>query len=231
MAADIMTRAWRGLVLQFLGHVALLFGAAGTLRWTAAWAFLGLFYAGIVLIMLMLARHDPALLAERMKSPLQRGRGQPRWDQILMSVFIVLWALWLPLIGVDAMRLHWSSVPVSLQWVGAAGVVLCMWIWYLVFRENTFLVPVVRIQAERGHQVISTGPYRIVRHPMYAGALVFFLAVPLMLGSWWGLAWGLLMAALLTVRTALEDRELRHGLDGYAAYAERVRARLIPGVW
>jgi protein-S-isoprenylcysteine O-methyltransferase Ste14 len=229
MAADMMTRVWCGIALQALGHAVLLFGAAGTLRWTAAWAFLLLFYGGIVLITLMLARHDPALLAERMKSPVQSG--QPRWDQVLMSVFIVLWAVWLPLIGVDAVRRHWSTMPVLLQWVGAAGVIFGIWVWYRTFRENTFLVPVVRIQAERSHRVIATGPYRIVRHPMYAGAVVFFVAGALMLGSWWGVGWGLLMSALLALRTALEDRELQRHLVGYPAYAAQVRSRLVPGVW
>jgi protein-S-isoprenylcysteine O-methyltransferase Ste14 len=229
MADTNMTKVWAGFALQALAHAVLLFGAAGTLRWLAGWAFLLLFYAGLVLMTIWLARHDPALLAERMKSPVQRG--QPRWDQVLMSVFIVLWAVWLPLMGVDAVRLHWSAMPAILQWIGAAGVVAGMWTWYLAFRENTFLAPVVRIQAERGHRVITTGPYAVVRHPMYAGAVVFFVCAALMLGSWWGFGWALMMSALLAVRTALEDRELQRHLDGYPDYAARVRARLVPGLW
>jgi protein-S-isoprenylcysteine O-methyltransferase Ste14 len=100
-----------------------------------------------------------------------------------------------------------------------------------VFHENTFLAAVVRIQAERGHRVVSTGPYAVVRHPLYAVMLVFLPANALMLGSWYGVAGAMVLAGAIVFRTAMEDRELLRGLDGYAAYAARVRYRLIPFVW
>ncbi len=100
-----------------------------------------------------------------------------------------------------------------------------------VFHENTFLAAVVRIQAERGHRVVSSGPYAVVRHPLYATMLVFLPANALMLGSWYGVAASLVLIGAIVLRTAMEDRELQRGLAGYAVYAARVRYRLVPFVW
>jgi protein-S-isoprenylcysteine O-methyltransferase Ste14 len=222
------TKIWIGFVRGILISALPLFGAAGTLLWPAAWAYLVLVFGPGLLITLVLAKRDPALLEERMKPVIQKD--QPLWDRILISTFLLLWVGWFVLMGFDA-RFGWSAMPVWLQWLGAAGVLLTMWIWFLIFRENTFLAPVVKIQKERGHKVISSGPYAIVRHPMYATALVFFAATALLLGSWYGLAGALLLAAWLVVRTALEDRELKRGLAGYTEYAARVRYRLVPLIW
>ena len=221
-------KLWIGFARGILISALPLFGAAGTLRWPAAWAYLVLVFGPGLLITLELAKRDPALLEERMKPVIQKD--QPLWDRILITTFLALWLGWFVLMGLDV-RFGWSAMPVWLQWIGAAGVLLTMWIWFLIFRENTFLAPVVKIQKERGHKVISSGPYAIVRHPMYAAALVFFAATALLLGSWYGLAGALLLAAWLVVRTALEDRELKHGLAGYTDYAARVRYRLVPLIW
>lgn len=222
------SKLWIGFARGILISAAPLFGAAGTLRWPAAWAYLALVFGPGLLITLVLAKHDPALLEERMKPLVQKD--QPLWDRILITTFLALWLSWFVLMGLDA-RFGWSAMPVWLQWIGAAGILLTMWIWFLIFRENTFLAPVVKIQKERGHKVISSGPYAIVRHPMYATALVFFAATALLLGSWYGLAGALLLAAWLIVRTALEDRELKRGLAGYTDYTARVRYRLVPLIW
>ena len=221
-------KLWIGFARGILISALPLFGAAGTLRWPAAWAYLVLVFGPGLLITLELAKRDPALLEERMKPVIQKD--QPLWDRILITTFLALWLGWFVLMGLDV-RFGWSAMPVWLQWIGAAGVLLTMWIWFLIFRENTFLAPVVKIQKERGHKVISSGPYAIVRHPMYAAALVFFAATALLLGSWYGLAGALLLAAWLVVRTALEDRELHRGLAGYTDYAARVRYRLVPLIW
>jgi protein-S-isoprenylcysteine O-methyltransferase Ste14 len=221
-------KVWFGFGRGFLLCALPLFGAAGTLLWPAAWVFLALVFGAGLLITRMLAKHDPALLEERMKPIVQKD--QPRWDRILLPILIVLWACWLALMGLDA-RYGWSAMPVWLQWIGGAGIALAMWLWFLIFRENTFLAPVVKIQTERGHKVVSTGPYAVVRHPMYAVALLLFAASTLLLGSWYGLIAALALAALLVLRTALEDRELKRGLAGYTDYAGRVRYRLIPLVW
>jgi protein-S-isoprenylcysteine O-methyltransferase Ste14 len=208
---------------------ALLFGGAGTIVWPAAWAYLALFFIGASWLTVMLARHNPALLAERMKSPVQKG--QPVWDRVFLVAMMVVWCGWLVLIGLDAVRFRWSVMPVWLECAGAALMVLPFRMIARVFRENPFLVAVVRIQTERGHHVISTGPYATVRHPLYAATLVFLPANALMLGSWYGLAASVVLVAGIMFRTAMEDRELQRGLAGYTEYAARVRYRLIPFVW
>jgi len=148
-----------------------------------------------------------------------------------MATMAVLFVGWLVLIGFDAVRFGWSTVPMWLQAVGGAGIVVGMLICHRAFRENTFVVPVVRIQAERHHRVVSTGPYAVVRHPFYAGALVIFPSAALLLGSWWGLAATAVLSAGIVIRTAMEDRELHHKLDGYPDYAARIHYRLFPFIW
>lgn len=215
--------------MQFLIFAALLFGAAGTVRWPAGWAFMALFFGAVLLITQMLARHDPALLDERMKPLIQKN--QPLWDQIIMSIMGLLFASWLVLMGLDAVRFGWSVLPAWLPWIGGVGVALSLGVCYRVFQENAFLAPVVKIQTERGQAVISTGPYAVIRHPLYAGVLLFFPSTSLMLGSWWGLAATVMLAGGLVARTAMEDRELKRGLTGYSNYASHVRYRLVPFVW
>jgi protein-S-isoprenylcysteine O-methyltransferase Ste14 len=222
-------KVWLTFALEALIFSALLFGAAGTIRWPAAWAYLIIFFVAALWITLLLARHDPALLAERMKLPVQKG--QPLWDKILILLMIVAWCVWLVLMGLDAVRFRWSAMPLWLQCAGGALIVLSFWMFARVHRENPFLTAVVKIQTERGHRVISTGPYAAVRHPLYAAMLIYLPANALLLGSWYGLAASFVFSAGLVFRTAMEDRELRRGLAGYTEYAARVRYRLIPFVW
>jgi protein-S-isoprenylcysteine O-methyltransferase Ste14 len=144
---------------------------------------------------------------------------------------IVVWCAWLVLMGLDAVRFHWSVMPVWLQCAAAALMVLSFRMIGRVFRENTFLAAVVKIQTERGHRVISTGPYAVVRHPLYSAVLIYLPATALLLGSWYGLAASFILSGGIAFRTAMEDRELRRGLEGYTEYAARVRYRLIPFVW
>jgi len=217
------------LAVEILIFLALLFGAAGTIHWPAGWAYILIFVVGAVWITLLLARHDPALLAERMKSPFQKG--QPFWDKILILPMMIAWCGWLVLMGLDAVRFRWSVMPVWLQCAGGALIVLSFWMIARVFRENPFLAAVVRIQTERGHRVISTGPYSTVRHPLYAAMLIFLPANALLLGSWYGLAASLVLCGGLVFRTVMEDRELQRGLAGYTEYAARVPYRLIPFIW
>lgn len=221
-------KVWFALAAEALVFAAVLFGSAGTLRWPGAWAFLAIFFGIVIAITHWLSRHDPALLAERMKGPVQSQ--QPAWDRIILPSIGVLFLGWMVLMGVDR-RFGWSAVPVWVQALGAAGVAVSLWMCARVFRANTFLAPVVKIQAERHHEVISTGPYAIVRHPLYAAVLLFLPATALLLGSWAGLAGTLAIIAGLVLRTALEDRELQRSLPGYADYASLVRYRLIPQLW
>jgi len=222
-------KVWLTLAVEALIFSALLFGAAGTILWPAGWAYLILCFAGALWITRLLLRLDPALLAERMKSPFQKG--QPCWDKIWIPPMVVAWCGWMVLMGLDAVRFRWSVVPLWLQCAGGALLVLSFRMMARVFRENTFLAAAVRIQTERGHRVISTGPYATIRHPLYAAMLIYLPANALLLGSWYGLAASLVLSGGIVFRTAMEDRELARGLAGYTEYAARVRYRLIPFVW
>jgi protein-S-isoprenylcysteine O-methyltransferase Ste14 len=156
---------------------------------------------------------------------------QKAWDKIFMLSAIPLWGGWLVLMALDAVRFRWSQVPLWAQALGAILIALCMYMAYLVFRENSFAAPTVKMQTERGHRVVTSGPYAYVRHPMYAGALLYFIGTPLLLGSWYGLAAAPLMVAILAVRAVKEERMLAEELAGYRGYAARVRYRLVPWVW
>ncbi|HEX3497619.1 MAG TPA: isoprenylcysteine carboxylmethyltransferase family protein [Methylocella sp.] len=223
------SKRWTALRNEFLVYAGLLFVPAGTLAWPAAWAFLVLFFGARLLITRALARDDPDLFEERKKPIIQKG--QPLWDKIILVTIVVLLGGGLILMGLDAGRFHWSAVPAELQWLGAGGVLTSTWIAAQVFRANPFLATVVRVQTERSHAVVTSGPYGVVRHPLYAANLLLFPSAALMLGSRLGLVPMILLAGVYILRTALEDRELHGKLDGYADYARRVRYRLIPLVW
>jgi len=208
---------------------ALLFLSAGTLDWPAAWIFLAEYLIGGFAVMLWLARHDPGLFKERLGGAFQRG--QTVWDKVFMGFIIVVWYGWLVLIALDARRWRLSHMPAILSAVGALLIAVGLVVVWLTFRENSFAAPVVRIQDERQQRVISTGPYAIVRHPMYAGAGVYMIGMPLLLGSWLGLLILPLILGALTLRIFIEEDVLRKGLPGFDEYAHRIRYRLIPGVW
>jgi len=206
----------------------LLFVPAGTLRWPGAWVFLAIMAVASFWGSARLARHDPALLQERMRSPFQRD--QKPWDRLLMGAFLPLWFGWYVLMGLD-WRFSWSSVPAPLQGLGAVLLCLCMLLSWQVLKENSYAAPVGKVQKERGHKVVSTGPYAYVRHPMYASVILFALGAPLLLGSRWGLLASPLLVLVLAVRAVMEERMLKAELDGYADYAARVRYRFVPLLW
>jgi protein-S-isoprenylcysteine O-methyltransferase Ste14 len=130
-------------------------------------------------------RHDPALLESRLSAPVRRD--QMPWDRIFMLTVAPVFIGWMVLIGLDARRFGWSHVPLGAQALGAVLIALSMVLVWQTFRFNTFAAPQVRVQAARAHRVITDGPYSIVRHPMYAGAMLYLLGMPLLLGSWWGI--------------------------------------------
>lgn len=229
MPASLITRMLVQTAVWLAITGALLFGSAGTLLWPQAWIFLAEL-GGLGLISgFTIAKCDPALLRERMRGPIQRN--QKSWDKVLISIFFALWMSQYVLIGLDAVRFHWSDVPLWLQVVGGLGIASGFYACHVVLMTNTFAAPVVKIQSERKHQVISTGPYAHVRHPMYAGAVPLIVGTPLLLGSWYGLIWSAALIALVGYRAVLEENTLKAELEGYDAYAARVRYRLVPGVW
>jgi protein-S-isoprenylcysteine O-methyltransferase Ste14 len=207
---------------------ALLFVPAGTLHWPAAWVFLGTIAILGISCGLWLARTDPALLAERMHPMMQRD--QPAADKKIMLAFGFVALIWFLVIGLDQ-RYHASTVVPVLQALGWAMLLLSTGFIMWVMRENSFAAPVVKLQTERGHRVVSTGPYAWVRHPMYSGTVLFFVGAPMLLGSWWGVAMSPLFVVLFAIRAKIEERALIAGLPGYADYTARVRYRLVPGLW
>lgn len=207
---------------------ALLFVPAGTVDWPGAWVFLAMLAAVSIGGMNWLARHDPGLLQERLRPPFQRG--QKPWDRALMMTFVPLWFGWYALMGLDR-RFSWSSVPVALQVLGAILLGLALYLSWQTLKENSFAAPIVKVQTERGHRVVSSGPYAYVRHPMYASVILMAAGVPLLLGSWWALLVSPLLVVAVAVRAVLEERLLKAELAGYADYAERVRYRFVPLVW
>jgi protein-S-isoprenylcysteine O-methyltransferase Ste14 len=225
MVQRIVRQSVVGLAIMLV----LLFVPAGTLAWPAGWIFLIEFSLASALIARWLLRHNPDLLAERMKPLIQRD--QKPWDKALMVVFLFLWCAWFVVMALDAVRFGWSEIPLWLQVLGAIAIAVSMYIMHLIMRTNSFAAPVVKIQAERGHRVISDGPYAIVRHPMYGGTLLLIVGIPLLLGSWWGLALSPVLILLFAVRGVMEERTLMAELPGYSDYAARVRYRLVPFVW
>jgi protein-S-isoprenylcysteine O-methyltransferase Ste14 len=225
----LLGKALLEVLAEFAVFAALLFVSAGTLLWPAGWAFIALFFSFALAIVLWLARTEPDLLAERMSSPMQSG--QPLWDKVFVVAVMVLFVAWLIVMPLDAVRFGWSEVPDWLQILGTLGVVLSFYIMFLTFRENAYLALVVKVQEERGQSVVSTGPYRYVRHPMYASTFLLFPGSALLLGSWWGLLLCAVLLGLLVWRIPLEERMLENGLSGYDEYARKVRYRLIPRVW
>jgi protein-S-isoprenylcysteine O-methyltransferase Ste14 len=222
----------RGIVqtsLWLIAMAGLLFAAAGDWHWPQAWAFLLESAVSAFALGAWLARHDPALLQARLSSGFHRDQGL--WDRIFLSTAGAGFVAWLVLAALDAHRYRWSTTPIWAQILGAALIAACMLLVSLVFRANTFAAPQVRIQSDRQQSVVTTGPYRIVRHPMYAAAILYFLGVPLLLGSRWALLPIPLFVAAFAVRAVHEERVLRNALPGYDAYAANVRFRLIPFVW
>ena len=214
---------------MFVVFTLALFVAAGTINWPAGWAFLVLFFGFTIAISIWLLRHNPGLLTERMTGI---GKADQKvWDKVFTLLAQIVFLGWLVLAPLDAVRFRWSHMPASLQLVGAILLVISFYLFFLTFRENAYLSPAVRIQRERGQAVVSTGPYRYVRHPMYATAIIFLVGATLLLGSWLGLLVQLILVLGLAFRAVAEERVLREELPGYSEYMASVRWRFIPHVF
>ena len=212
MIAKLTGQTCLGLALMAM----LLFVPAGTLHWPAAWvllAELGIlgFASG-----LWLAWTDPDLLRERMSPFVQRD--QEASDRTLMKIISLAFVVWLVFMPLDACRFGWSHVALWVRWIGAIAIAVSLAIVHWTVLENRYAVVVVRVQRERGQHVITTGPYRFVRHPMYAGAILLFVGTPLLLGSWYGL-----IGAAIIIGAVLRSHH------GRGAHAPR-RARGLHGV-
>jgi len=205
----------------------LLFAAAGTLGWPRGWAYVVVLLAIEVVTLVLFAQRAPAMLERRGHA----GAGVEGFDRVFAGLYLLLGLATPVVAGLDAVRYHWSALPSWLFWVGLAVLVPAEVFGAWAMLANEHFEQFARIQSDRGHQVVTTGPYAVVRHPGYLAAILGALVTPLMLGSAWTFVPAGLIAALFVARTALEDRMLRLGLPGYAEYAGRVRSRLVPGVW
>lgn len=220
-------RAIQRVVLAAL-WLGLLFAGAGRLDWLRGWMCIAIFVITRVAVGAITRHYNPSL-AEARRTLLHKDA--KRSDRILVMILLPL-LYCLPLIaGLDAVRFRWSSVPLVFAYVGVFLFVLAMLVITWASSVNPFAESTVRIQTERGHHVITSGPYHVIRHPLYAAAIVMFPAISLILGSLWALALTGLIAVVFIVRTAMEDRTLRHELPGYEEYATHTRYRLLPGVW
>jgi protein-S-isoprenylcysteine O-methyltransferase Ste14 len=214
-------------ILTLLVFLMCLFVPAGSLSWFKGWLFFVVIVGTMTLVAIHLQRVNPEVIAGRVN----RHKGTKTWDRFLVAAMLPLLVSTIPLAALDDGRFHWSHVP---WWACALGYALViLGTIGLTWAEsvNKFFEPTVRIQTDRGHHVIDVGPYAIVRHPGYVSAFMFFTGIPLSLGSLWALIPAILCCLLLVLRTILEDRTLRAELAGYQEYTQRVRCRLIPGIW
>ncbi len=225
-ATTLATRAFARLFVALIVSGGLLFGAAGTLAWGRAWIHLGLWIVTLITNITVLVNKNPAVVAARMKK-----QPSAKFEIVMLPLFVFA-VLAIPIIaGLDAVRYAWTSVPYWTIWPSivfhVAGDAFMLWAMVV----NPHLEGTVRIQGERGHRVITTGPYAIVRHPMYVGLILVLAGAPLFLGSGWAFLPVGIVCLGLVIRAALEDRMLLKELPGYTAYAHKTTYRLIPGVW
>jgi protein-S-isoprenylcysteine O-methyltransferase Ste14 len=217
-------------VIQTAVFVALLFVPAGTLDWWRAWVFVAVMLVGSLASSIGILNVNQELFAERLKPPIQKG--QSLADKILLPAMVTAFVGVIVFIPLDVFRFHLLAKPNAI--VSSLGLVLFVigwWIAYLGMRENAFAAPVIKYQEGREHAVVDTGPYRLVRHPMYAGGILVFIGAPLWLESTAAALLALVPIVLVLLRVLVEENFLRRELPGYAAYAQRVRYRLIPFLW
>jgi protein-S-isoprenylcysteine O-methyltransferase Ste14 len=220
------TRAFASTAGLFVVMALLLFGPPWTFDWWQAWLFLVVYFGSAIALTVGLSKRDPALLERRMKGG---PWAEERLEQKIIMTFASLGFVFLLVIPALDRRFGWSHLPSIIPLIGNALVVLGLYGVWRVFRENSFTS--ARIELASDQRVISTGPYAVVRHPMYATALIMMVGIPVALGSLWGLLALAMMLPALIWRMVDEEKFLATGLPGYAEYKQKVRYRLIPHLW
>jgi protein-S-isoprenylcysteine O-methyltransferase Ste14 len=223
---NLNARAWVGIGFLAVIMAFLLFGPAGTFDFWQAWAYLAIFFTASILTTIYLMKKDPALLARRLSGG---PTAEKRTPQRIIMFFVSVGFVGLLVVPALNQRYEWSSVPVWLVIAGDILTAVGFYIIFLVYRENSFAAATINVA--EGQKVISTGPYAVVRHPMYAGASLYMIGMPLALGSYWGF---LILAGIgpfLIWRLFDEERFLKQNLPGYTEYYAKVRWRLIPGIF
>ncbi len=223
---NLIVKSILGLLFLVLILGLALFLSAGSLDYWQAWVYLAVFSICVILITVYLARYDPKLLASRVQAgPTAEVRKSQQIIQSLASLFFI--ALFV-VPGLD-FRFHWSQVPPVLSLIADGVVALSLFFVFLVFKENTYTSAIIEVADQQ--TVISSGPYSLVRHPMYAGAFLLLLFTPIALGSWVGILFALPVMLVIVVRLLDEEKYLAANLKGYEEYRQKVRYRLIPFVW
>ncbi len=220
------------LVVQSVLWMAILFAlpfvGAGTFAWREGWAFIILQFGAWAAMTLWLRKNNPELI--RVRAELWK-RTVKTWDKVIMICLFAGFFLILLIPGIDTVRYKLSHIPLVLKLIGFLGIIVSNGLMFWPLKVNPYLSAAVEIQKDRGHKVITTGPYQYVRHPMYVGAILWAASIPLALGSVVAFIPVILLIPLVLVRAYLEDKTLYNELDGYAAYTKKVKYRLIPGVW
>jgi protein-S-isoprenylcysteine O-methyltransferase Ste14 len=223
---NLNTKAWLGLNFLAIALGLLLFVPAGTLHYWQAWAYLVIFFGASFLITLYLMKNDPALLERRLSAgPI----AEKEKAQKIIMLFASIGFIMLLIVPALDYQFGWSAVPVYVVIAGDILVAAGFYIIFLVYKENTFTSATIEIAEDQ--KVISTGPYALVRHPMYAGGLLLFLGMPLALGSYWGLIALAATMPFLMWRLFDEENLLAKNLCGYSEYQNKVKYRLLPFVW
>ena len=223
---SLILKSILGLAFLMLVLAAALFLSAGSLNFWQAWVYLAVFLVCTLLITAYLIKYDPKLLARRVKAgPVAERQKSQQLIQSLASLFFV--GLFI-VAGLDY-RFHWSEVPPAVSLISDGFVVLGFFVVFLVFRENSYTSAVIEVS--RDQKVIASGPYRVVRHPMYAGAGLLLLFSPLALGSWVAAPLPLPLILVVAARLLGEEKYLSENLSGYKAYRQEVRCRLVPFIW
>jgi protein-S-isoprenylcysteine O-methyltransferase Ste14 len=219
-------RTWPRQIVFTLLLAALLFVPAGTLAYWQAWLFLATFFSSSVALGVYFAKHDPALLERRIKAG--PAAEQEPAQKMIIALLIAGFMLVLVVAGLDY-RWHGATVPLWLVILSDVGIIASFAVFFIVMKQNSYAASTIRV--EPGQPVISTGLYGVVRHPMYSGALLLAVCMPLALGSLWSLLLLIALVPVLAWRLLDEERVLKRDLAGYEAYCARVRYRLIPFVW
>jgi protein-S-isoprenylcysteine O-methyltransferase Ste14 len=204
-----------------------LFASAGTVDWLRGWIYFGLHVVLVAASGILIVRANPQVIAARGRIP----RDAKTFDKVILRIYMLLLLATVVVAGLDAVRYRWTPLPFATVYAGVPLAIMAIApaLWALMV--NPFAEAAVRIQKERRHVVITKGPYRFVRHPMYVGVILTGFAAPLILGSGWAFVPAVATLVLFVVRTALEDKTLRAELPGYSEFAQHTRYRLVPGIW
>jgi protein-S-isoprenylcysteine O-methyltransferase Ste14 len=218
------------LIVYVMLCSALVLFISGDWLWLEGWIFAGWLVLTVGITATYLYFKDPALLAERFRKT--GTGGQMTWDKHVITAIRLIFMASLILMPLDAKRFNWSAnFPFFLKLIGIAFLLIASFFLFRSFKDNTFLSPLVRIQTERKQQLVTTGVYGIIRHPMYLGMLLMFIGIPLLLSSYIGLALGLITIVLAAFRAIGEERMLMREFEDYAAYKKKVKFRFIPFIW